>query len=169
MSLLMRLAVVEDAKAISKLLISSWRFAYKDIMPDKLLAELSINKWQKGWQEHLESTHTEVYVLLEKYEIIGVVELCSLKEKTNKYLNYLEIPVIYLLPEKIGLGYGKRMMNTVLSLIENRKADGVALWVLEDNQRAKSFYNKFGFYFSGDTKIFPAGDLREVLYIRKLK
>lgn len=164
-----RRANPKDAGAIGKLLIQSWQVTYKDIMPEKLLADLSLAEWEKGWKTHLENTHSEVYVLIKEQEIIGVTEVCLFKECLSQYSNYIEIPVIYLLPNKIGLGYGREMMTKVLSIIECRKAEGVALWVLEKNKRARSFYSKYGFIFAGKTKIFPKGNLRELLYIRKLK
>lgn len=165
-----RRANIKDAEAIAKLLIQSWRVAYQKILPEKLLADLSLVEWKKGWKVYLGNTKNEVYVLSEEQEIIGVVEVCLFKEQQlSQYSNYVEIPVIYLMPDKVGLGYGRKMMVEVLLIIQSKETEGIAIWVLEKNLRARSFYNSFGFIFSGKTKNFPKGNLKELLYIRKQK
>lgn len=47
----------------------------------------------------------------------------------------------------------------------------VFLWVLEENMRARAFYEKFGFQNSGDYLNDNIGgkDLRELRYIYKIK
>nr|AJG37977.1 GNAT family acetyltransferase [uncultured Gammaproteobacteria bacterium] len=170
MTNIFRQANIQDAEAIAQLLINSWQVAYENILPKKLLLGLSLVEWVNGWKVHLANAKNEVYVLLEDQEIIGVAEVCSFNEKhLSQYSNHAEISVFYLVPDKVGSGYGKKMMDEVLSIIQGKENDGVAIWVLEKNQRARSFYRKFGFKFMGNTKKFPKGNLNEILYIRKKK
>jgi ribosomal protein S18 acetylase RimI-like enzyme len=168
-SKLIRRANIKDAEAIAKLLIQSWCVSYQKILAKKLLADLSLIEWTKGWKEHLRNTQSEVYVLLEEQEVIGVVEVCPFKEDhLSQYSNYVEIPVFYLLIDKVGLGYGRKMMTNILSILQSKETDGIDIWVLEKNLRARSFYSKFGFTFSGEIKNFPKGTVKEFLYIRKI-
>ena len=171
MSYLFRRAKLNDAKAIARLLIGSWKYAYKNIMPAEFLADLSINDWTNGWKSHLNKPENEVYVLLVGQEVIGVVEICAFKKEYNQYeiyRDYIEIPVFYLLSNKIGMGYGRKMMAEILAVISDRDTMGVAIWVLEKNKPARSFYEFFGFGFTGKMKTFLQGNLKELLYIREM-
>ena len=171
MNYLFRRAKLNDAEAIARLLISSWKYAYKKIMPAEFLADLSVNDWTKGWKSHLNKPENEVYVLLVDQEIIGVVEICSFKKEYSQYTryrDYIEIPVFYLLSNKIGMGYGRKMMAEVLAVIRDRDTKGIAIWVLEQNKPAISFYEISGFSFTGKMKTFLQGNLKELLYIREI-
>lgn len=66
----------------------------------------------------------------------------------------------------IGKGYGRLLLNKCIEELKQCGFSKVLLWVLEDNHRARKFYEKNGFIFS---KIFiddniGGKDVREVLY-----
>ena len=71
------------------------------------------------------------------------------------YLNY------------IGLGLGKRTMNWIKEEIKSRGYDKISLWVLEENNRARSFYEKIGFVTDGEIKPSGLADTQEVRYVCK--
>lgn len=47
-------------------------------------------------------------------------------------------------------GYGYRLLSKVVNELKNQGFEEVFLWVLEDNHRARKFYEKFGFLCTGD-------------------
>lgn len=74
---------------------------------------------------------------------------------------------LYLLPEYMGKGYGKRLLETAVKELGKLGYAEVFLWVLEENKRARRFYERFGFSPAGgfmDTEI-GGRTLREVRYI----
>lgn len=60
-----------------------------------------------------------------------------------------ELVSLYLLPEAMGRGYGRSLMEAVLQRLREDGCDGVCLWVLDGNRQAQDFYRHMGFYASG--------------------
>ena len=74
---------------------------------------------------------------------------------------------IYLLPEYMGRGYGTALLKKCISELESRGFEGILLWVLEENFRARRFYESRGFVCSGEYMCDSIGgrELREVMYL----
>jgi hypothetical protein len=51
--MLIRAAQIEDAKQIAEVHVASWRAAYRGILPDSMLDNLSVEKRTELWQERL--------------------------------------------------------------------------------------------------------------------
>jgi len=160
-----RKANINDSEPIAVVLVESWRHAYKGIMPDEVLDNLSVSKRSEGWSTHL-SDGGEAYVLIESEKIIGVLEVSRFRGELKEYEHYAEIPVIYLLPKKIGKGFGFLLMEYAQQLLASKGFNDIAIWVLEKNTRAIQFYNKAGFLFSGVVKEHLSTGLTERLYTK---
>lgn len=59
---------------------------------------------------------------------------------------------IYLLPEAWGLGAGRRLLDAVLAGLTRQNFRDVTLWVLEENLRARAFYEATGWTADGTVK-----------------
>ena len=157
-------ANVEDSNQIGSLLVETWKYAYKGIMQQSVLDDLSVQQRSEGWKRVLE-TEPEVYVLRNGKELLGVVQVCEFRGKIARYCDFSEIPVLYLRPKVIGQGFGSMLLNYAHERSTVRESKGVVLWVLEENTRAIDFYCKHGYSFSGETKAHNA-DLTEHLYAK---
>jgi GNAT superfamily N-acetyltransferase len=62
-----------------------------------------------------------------------------------QYDSYPSHVHIDLLPRVQGRGYGRRMMERLLELLESRGSPGVHLWLSAKNDRAHGFYRALGF------------------------
>lgn len=151
MTLTISRAAENDCDIIAQILVASWRFAYKGIMPDNVLDNLLVEQRSKGWQNHLKNGG-EAYLLTANESAFGLVEVCPFRDKIEGFDSYGEIPVIYLMPDKIGQGFGRVLMEFALDLLAKRGFSQVGIWVLEKNKRAINFYEDNGFSFSGHTK-----------------
>ena len=58
-------------------------------------------------------------------------------------------------------------MNSIKEEIKSRGYDKIFLWVLEENNRARSFYEKMGFVTDGEAKPSGLADTQEVRYVCK--
>ena len=56
---------------------------------------------------------------------------------------------LYVLEEFWNLGIGRTLMANSLIALERDGFGSVKVWVLETNQRARAFYEKFGFKTDG--------------------
>lgn len=106
-------------------------------------------------------------ILIEDDRIIGTCSFC--KSRFEQFHNWGEIISIYLLPNYVGKGYGKALMKSALSELKMQGYEKIFLWVLEENIRARYFYEQFGFLPTDDFINDNIGgkELREVRYIYK--
>jgi ribosomal protein S18 acetylase RimI-like enzyme len=159
-------AGADDAAAIAHILVKSWQVAYRGIMPDKLLDNLSIKQREDGWRYHLNSGG-EAYLLRSPSAATGIVEVSDFRDAIPNYSDCGEIPVIYLLPEYYGSGLGGKLMQFALALLAQRGRENVGIWVLEENARAIGFYQKHGFVRSAHSKVHGPTGLVEILMLRQ--
>lgn len=79
---------------------------------------------------------------------IGTSSYC--KSRFPDFSDFGETVSIYFLPQYIGKGYGKLLLDAVIGELEQLGFDEIFLWVLEDNLKARKFYEKAGFTLSGN-------------------
>ena len=77
-----------------------------------------------------------------------------------------EIEAIHSLPETWGTGLGAAMLEFALEETNAEKVAG--LWAFEKNARARRFYEKHGFAFTGERRISEFDGAVEVRYERML-
>lgn len=88
------------------------------------------------------------------------------KSRDDEFKDYAEIICIHSLASNWGKGYGSIMMERILKDIRQAGFNKVMLWVFEENNRARKFYEKHGFRLSDKTKKFC--DAIEVMYHKEL-
>lgn len=145
---------------ISNIYEISWKYAYKNIIPQNYLDTIPIGRWVNS----INDNNINHIVIIEDEMIIGTASFCQSRWK--KYSDYGEIISIYFLPEYMGKGYGKLLLNKCIEELKQCGFNKVLLCVLEDNDRARIFYEKNGFICSEvflDDNI-GRKKLREVMY-----
>lgn len=70
----------------------------------------------------------------------------------------LELKRLYVLKEYHGKGIAQKLMDFIISFVQQNKYQVVWLGVWEHNLRAQKFYAKYGFVNSGHTHEFPIGN-----------
>lgn len=107
-------------------------------------------------------------IAVENGRMIGTAGICE--SRWEQYHGYGEIVSIYFLPEYIGKGHGQALLNRCVEELNGKGYKNILLWVLEDNQRARRFYEKNGFTCSEvflNDKI-GGKELREVMYFYQI-
>ena len=153
----------DDKKAISRIYEESWKTAYNGIIPQAYLDSI-----QEGrWVSNLEKSEWNTMVCVENGSCIGTSSFC--KSRFKEYPEEGEIISIYFLPEYWGKGYGRKLLESVLRELRQQGFNDVFLWVLEENIRARRFYESFGFKCTTDYRIDNIGgkEVREVRYTFK--
>ena len=102
---------------------------------------------------------TEFYCAMLDDDMIG--RLIFHKSRDEDKPDTGEIGAIYLLAEYWGKGYGKQMMDFALCELKREGFQEIITWVLEENKRARLFYEKCGFK--------PDGAKRDIEIGRVLK
>ncbi len=151
----------DDKITVSRIYQQSWRHAYHGILPQDYLNAIP----DEHWVSALENNSWNTLICIENDRIIGTSSFC--KSRFEQFADWGEIISIYLLPEFMGKGFGKMLLTRALSELKKLGYDSVFLWVLEQNTRARNFYEKFGFLPSDHVLCSNIGgkDLREIRYI----
>ena len=147
--------------AISKVYEESWKYAYKGIVPQTYLESIP----EGQWASNIEQDNRKNLIVVKDKTIIGTAGFG--KSRMDEMENFGEIISIYLLPEYMGKGYGRLLLQTVLGELKKMGFGSVFLWVLEENNHARKFYEKCGFVQSERYLINNIGgkDLKEVQYV----
>ena len=155
----------DDRLAISKIYEESWKHAYKGIIPQEYLNSIPEGRWSKSFD--IPGWKTLVCIVDGKY--IGTSSFC--KSRFEQFPDCGEIISIYFLPEYMGKGYGKKLLETSILELNKLGFDELFLWVLDDNITAKNFYEHLGFVQTEDYLDDTIGgkELRAVRFIYRNK
>lgn len=152
----------EDSRLeISYVYEQSWKSAYKGIIPKSYLNSIPTGRWA----DRIDSFGRNTLIVLEQGRIIGTSSFG--KSRFADMSCYGEIYSIYLLPEYVGKGIGKALLTAVIEALLTLEYHDVFLWVLEENEHARQFYEREGFKCSGKFLNDNIGGrpIREVEYI----
>ena len=144
----LRRAVSSDAAAIAEVHVACWRQAYAGLVPDRMLAELSVDARSAAWTRILAECEqvpaTTVHVACDAGRIIGFV--CSGGQRSADLRERFEgeVSAIYVLRQAQGRGIGRALMTNAARDLRASGMHGAALWVLRDNWPARGFYERLG-------------------------
>ena len=62
---------------------------------------------------------------------------------------------LYVVPDHWGRGVGSQLHERVLDRLRERGSPQCHLWVLEENDRARRFYERRGWRLNGTTRVVP--------------
>ncbi len=155
----------DDIYAVSNVYEQSWKCAYAGIIPKAYLDSIPAGRWADA----VRCDGRNSLVMYEDGKMIGTSAYGA--SRMENMPGYGEIISIYLLPQYMHRGYGKRLLLEALSKLRRMGYADVYLWVLEENKSARSFYEKHGFGKSSLVRQENIGgrDLRELQYIYRAK
>lgn len=169
MNLTIRKAVPDDAHDYSDAHIASWRYAYKGIVPDDYLDNLSVEvRTERFRQSFAESTNMLYLCAVYEEKIVGILIINPSRDEDLPDAG--EVSAIYLRPEYIGKGFGRMMMDYAVETLHQQGFDSIIVWALEDNARACRFYEKCGYVADGTKKEINIGKpLTEIRFRKSLQ
>lgn len=163
-----RYADISDSKELANIHSSSWKIAYKGIVPDEILENITVEKREKYFEKALSEGWEEDAIIYNDNEAVGLICIGKCRDE-DKNGTYGEIWGIYLLPDYWHRGIGLKLINWGLNELYKRKYKKVTLWVLEGNFNARRFYEKVGFKHDGTIKEINIGKkLNEYRYEKVL-
>lgn len=160
MSLIIRNAYLPDAKKIAALQVCCWQSAYKEIFPTEKLKSLSLKEKELIWLERLNrpvDNHSRTQLAEFNDEIIGFCSFGIVDDFENNANG--TIFAVYFSERFWGKGYAQILMASALQELKALGCKTVSLWVIENNLRARAFYNKLGFKTGAQLKHVKIFDL----------
>jgi GNAT superfamily N-acetyltransferase len=168
---LIREAKPEDALAIARVHVDSWRTSYRGIVPDGFLASLSYEDFEQRWRERLgcaRDPRPPRYVAESppSGRIVGFAAGGLRREPAyDEYPEYEgELFALYLLREHQREGIGRRLLGSVATGLAQGGSQRMITWVLARSP-SRGFYEVVGGVLLGSEEIEIGGArLDEVAY-----
>jgi ribosomal protein S18 acetylase RimI-like enzyme len=146
MKALIRRATPDDAGAIARVEVDSWRAAYLGLVPAAVLNDLSVAVHAARWRRVLSGGPASwASVLIADGAMLGFVSAGPTRDADDDARAVGEVYTIYLLPSAWGRGLGAALLDSAQAYLARRRYRAVTLWVLEGNTRARRFYELSGF------------------------
>lgn len=167
-----------DAAGIADVHIASWRAGYAHVLPGSLLyADDFEPRRRRIWEEWRFNPGQRVAVCVERDDdarderIVGFAAFGPERERARGFTGRGELYAFYFHPDTWGHGVAGELIAHV---DERLRAEGFAeavLWVLDDNPRARAFYEKDGWQptgIAGDFDAYCDVKVPEVEYRKEL-
>jgi RimJ/RimL family protein N-acetyltransferase len=147
-----RNANLDDYAAIAAVHVRAWQAVYRGHMPDEFLDRLNVGERTEMWRK-LSAKPGRVLLVVDDPDgsISGFCDLIPSRDSDAKSTT-AEIGAIYVSPDKWGQGIGQELLSAAVARARGDGFSELTLWVLDGNQRARTFYEKFGFVLDGSTK-----------------
>lgn len=152
----LRDATPADAHAIATVLVQSWRAAYRGLLPDDVLAGLSVHDREQLWSDSLTArpAHTRIVVAALGDAIVGFAATgppLVPDDRADPTLG--DLYALYLNPDVWRRGIGTQLHAAALNRLRSCGFTHAGLWVLDTNERALRFYNRHGWTDTGRTQV----------------
>ncbi len=144
-----REAIAADARACAEVHVEGWRWAYRGLLPDAYLDRLSVEDRERMWREGFEAPGGRVAWVAEAGGRVVGFCVTGPSEDADADRGTAEVYAIYLLPEVVGTGVGRRLFEHAVDDLRRRGFRTATLWVLEANERARRFYERAGWRTDG--------------------
>ncbi len=169
-----RAATVDDAGAIVEAQVAAWQSAYRGIMPDRYLDDLSSEPGSRAERRRVTiASPVDPRVFNFVAEVDGGVAgwLCGGPTRDEDGgPGTGEVWAIYVHPDHWRCGAGAALMSAALQRLATDGYGEAVLWVFEENGGARRFYERFGWRLDGASQIFErgGGQAIEIRYRRPL-
>ena len=146
----------EDLRAVAEIGVNGWKTAYRGIIDDEFLDNLSI---EENYQKTLKNYTENGFVVAElNNKVVGFCRYRTGNCYKNEYANIdCEISVLYVKTEYKRNGIGKKLVNYVIDQFKQNGFTKMIIWCLKDNYPSRAFYEKMGGIYCGE-KIIERGN-----------
>jgi ribosomal protein S18 acetylase RimI-like enzyme len=142
---MIRAADVDDAPAIARVHVDSWRSTYGGVLPADFLESLTEAGYEDRWRRFISERSSRVFVIQEGNARADVVGFASGGRERAGETGYSgELYAIYVLEAWQRQGYGRELVRAVVGGLREMGLEDMIIWVLRDNRRARDFYERLG-------------------------
>jgi ribosomal protein S18 acetylase RimI-like enzyme len=139
---MVRPAVFDDAAAIARVHVASWRTTYRGQLPDDFLSSLSEESYTDRWRRVMGDGLSRVFVVDQDENVVGFAS-CG-RERAGETGFSGELYAIYILDRAQRLGHGRELVRAAAGALREMKLPDMIVWVLRDNMAARRFYERLG-------------------------
>jgi ribosomal protein S18 acetylase RimI-like enzyme len=161
-----RPATPADAIDIAYVHVDTWQNAYRGMIPDGYLDNLSLARRGNYWREVLSNPANPSLINVAEDDTGKVVGFVAGGPPQSEQPGYEgELYAIYVLKEQQGKGIGRQLVQALARELRERGMRSMLLWVLKDNEPSRQFYEALGGQLAGEQELEIGGaTLTEVAY-----
>jgi GNAT superfamily N-acetyltransferase len=155
---IIRPAVPGDAPSIAALHVRAWQVAYAGVIPAEYLMGMDVEARTPLRRKQIEELETPSAMLVAAddegiggFTMVGRYR-CDPDERVGPEVG--EVYGIYVHPARWSTRTGYALMQAAVAQLRETGFSDIRLWVLEENPRARRFYERFGYVTDGATKMF---------------
>jgi len=163
----LRVASSLDALGIASVQVAAWQAAYRGLMDPSLLDSLSAAAKVRAWEGFIAAPDQQVWVFEDDGRVTAYAHAGPSRDEPGSALG--EVSSVYVAPSHWRRGQGTALLRTAEAALAARGCEALTLWVLEANDRARSFYEALGYAPDGAAKRHPKSGLVEIRYRRALR
>jgi GNAT superfamily N-acetyltransferase len=142
-----RIASPDDSLAIERARVHGWRSAYRHVFPAAELDAMPIDADRWRSRLHVPPPGWTTYVCEDDGAVVGFASVGPSRDEDGTG----EVYAIYVEPDAWSTGAGRALMRAAEEQL-TKEYGAALLWVLEDNPRARRFYERAGWAPDGARK-----------------
>ena len=144
-----RAALPKDAPALAELHMRAWEDAYRNILPEEAIRKVNAGRMCQ-WPELLRDPSQHHFVAQCEDEIAGFIGIRPWHDSGEYGAG--EIGGLYVAAKYWNRGIGSALLAQGIRELLSRNMRPIRLWVLENNLRARRFYENNRFRYDGTRK-----------------
>jgi GNAT superfamily N-acetyltransferase len=137
-----RRATVDDAEAIERIRVETWRATYRGLLPDGLIDQLQPNVERRRERLRSRSGSELNLVAVEGTDVVGYAFAGPERSHDREYPG--EVYAIYVLPKVQGRGHGRALIRECAQELAAGGMTALLIWVLRENKIGRGFYERMG-------------------------
>ena len=134
----------EEIRGMGQVFYESWHETYENFFDRSYLSKLTPELSEKIAEGQKENS----LIAVVNGQVVGFIAFG--RNRDEELSEAGEVYALYVLPKFQGKSVGYRLMKEAIKQFD--KGVDIFLWVLKGNEKAISFYLKFGFCFDGKQK-----------------
>ena len=163
---MIREATINDSARTAEIDAVSSLYAYISILSEECLRDLSVENRIPVHQRWIAEKRFGIYV----YEDAdtGIIKgmmgigMCEDDDKKGAF----ELHFLYVDPDYVRTGIGSELLRFFEQKGREKGCPEYIVWVLEENNMGKSFYEKHSYCADGKEKLFKRWNKREIRYVK---
>ncbi len=161
--LIVRVARPDDADQLATVFIEAWRGSYRGVVDDAIIDALyhpDVASWLRNL---VENTAARTVVAEKNGQVLGFTRFGD--ETGNPARGH--VFALYVDPSQSGHGVGRRLLERAIGELDPMSTREVTLWVFEENERARRFYQAAGFAPDGVRRVEELFKAQEISMTRR--
>jgi len=152
--IIIRPAEERDAAELAEVHVHAWQYAYRGIMSDDILDNLSVEQRTKRWHSILTNPDNAAQSFVAEHagKVIG---FCSVGPSRDEDIDkhHGELWALNVDPKEMNHGAGSALLQKGLAYLREQGYTAATLWVVTENAKSRKWYKKRGWRVEGKEKV----------------